>query len=428
MPSPTTAVDAAQHPVILVGLSPASVRVLERLDALGIPCVALATAREAEALAPEFRLLDVPLVRGAPPWAIELQTLPLDACGALVIASHDQSVNMDTALAARRLAPELPVLVRLDDAPLRTLLSRSAPGIEPFSAASAAAPRIAALAEAALAARPRRRGRYLAPMTLVRGMLPHPSALFWSIFVGFLAVLLPVSAYFARELRLPLFDAVYFVWVTVFSVGYGDIHLRDASVMAKSVGMAVMLLGAGFTAAMVGLMADWLLTRRLGGLQVRVAVAMRDHAVIIGAGTVGAEVARLLHRRRVPVVVVERDPDAQGVIELRSGGVPVVVGDGASTEIQALASVGEAGIVLALTESDATNIDLALRLEASAGVACMVRVQSEEIARHVAEKCAFTSLSTLTTTADAVTARVVALRAARFPRAPAANACDPAPR
>ncbi len=406
----------AVSPVILVGLQPIGLQLLLRLVADGVPCHVLATHAEIAAHGRQLESLGVEVTAGTAPWAWELSRMPLHDVGALVLSGDDESVNVDSALAARHIVPDLPIAMRIDDAALRRFVETSVPGVDVFSPATAAAPAAVDLAMRVLSEAPRtyaRRGIG----GLVRGILPRPSALFWSVFLTFLVVLLPTAWYFARELQLDYFDAVYFVWVTVLSVGYGDINLRDASWVTKAVGMAVMLFGAGFTAAMVGLMADWLLTRRLGGLFVRVAVAMRDHVVVVGAGTVGTRVAERLHDSGVRVVVVERDNESPGVARLRAAGIPVVIGDASADDVMALASVDRAGIVLAMTERDATNLHIGLELSHPArGIPCVVRLQSSEIARHVDTRCAFVSISTTAVTVDAVFDRIAVLRALRVGR------------
>ena len=406
----------AVSPVILVGLQPIGLQLLVRLVQDGVPCHVLATQGEIAAHGRQLEALGVEATAGTAPLAWELSRMPLHEVGALVLSGDDESVNVDSALAARHIVADLPIAMRIDDAALRRFVETSLPGVDVFSPATAAAPAAAELAMRVLSEAPRnvnRRGL----RGLVRGILPRPSALFWSVFLTFLAVLLPTAWYFARELHLDYFDAVYFVWVTVLSVGYGDINLREASPMTKAVGMAVMLFGAGFTAAMVGLMADWLLTRRLGGLFVRVAVAMRDHVVVVGAGTVGTRVAERLHDTGVRVVVVERDAESPGVARLRTAGIPVVIGDASADDVLALASVDRAGIVLAMTERDATNLHIGLELsQPTRNVPCVVRLQSSEIARHVDTRCAFVSISTTAVTVEAVFERIAVLRAMRVGR------------
>lgn len=401
-------------PVLLVGLQPIGLQLLLRLTAERVPCHVLATHGEMQQHGRQLVALGVDTTVGTPPWAFELSRLPLSEISAVILSGDDENVNVDAALAARHIVDDLPVAVRIDDPALRRFVETSLPGIDVFSPATAAAPAAIELALQVLSQHPRLMGRR-GVSGLVRGILPRPSALFWSVFLTFIAVLLPTAGYFARELQLPYFDAVYFVWVTVLSVGYGDINLRDASPTTKAVGMAVMLFGAGFTAAMVGLMSDWLLTRRLGGLFIRVAVVARDHIIIIGAGTVGTRVAERLHELGKRVVVVERNPESPGVSRLRAARIPVVVGDAEADEVLALASVDRAGVVLALTERDATNLHVGLELTSDdRGIPCIVRLQSVEIARHVDASCPFISISTTAATVQAVFEQVQRRRALRL--------------
>ena len=69
-----------------------------------------------------------------------------------------------------------------------------------------------------------------------------------SAILGFTVLVLASSVYFSRALGLRLLDAMYFVWTTVFTVGYGDISLYQASDEAKAVGMALMFAGAALMA------------------------------------------------------------------------------------------------------------------------------------------------------------------------------------
>ncbi|MEY3013234.1 MAG: hypothetical protein RIT45_1969 [Pseudomonadota bacterium] len=402
-------------------MEPLGLELLRRLRADGAPAGALLTHEEARDLRPVLDELGVEHEVGAPPWAWELEHMQLRNVGVLVFAGDDESVNVDAALVARHQVPDLPVLVRLDDPALRRFVEGSVPGVEVFSSATAAAPVAVERALALQQEKESRPGVRRQLAGLLRGVLPRPSALFWSVFVAFIAVLMPTAWYFSRELGLSLLDGIYFVWVTVLSVGYGDINLRDASAEAKVVGMVVMLFGSGFMAAMISLLSDWLLTRRLGSLFTRVAVHMTGHVVVVGAGTVGSRVAELLRRKGFRVVVVEADADSHNVALLRSQRIPVVVGDATIDDTLDLASVWAASVVLALTDRDSVNLHLGLRLsEPDARVPVLARITSPEIARHVEQHCPFGSISPTATTAHAVHARAVELRGSRMRGAAAA--------
>jgi Trk K+ transport system NAD-binding subunit len=178
--------------------------------------------------------------------------------------------------------------------------------------------------------------------------------------------------------------------------------------MAKVVGMGVMLLGAGFTAALVSLMADWLIARRLGSLFARVAVQMSNHAVIVGAGNVGARVAELLVERGHRVVVIERDAENPNIARLRAHHIPVVLGDASVREVLDQASSFDAGVVMALTERDAVNLHIGLTMdEADDDVPVVVRLLSPELTAHVQRTSHMHAISPVAAAADAVCALLV---------------------
>ncbi len=398
--------------VVVAGLDPLGVLVAEELARAGLRITALADDAERRRYGERLAAVDVHVVPAMAPWSDDLTRVAVEASNLLVLCADDDGANVDAALAARARAPGLPVLVRIADPALERFVRDSMSGVEVFSMASVAAPTVANLAVERLATRPRGGWPHVivASRQMLRGVMPRPSALFWSVFVAFLAMLLPASYFFSESLGLSYFDAVYFVWTTVLSVGYGDISLKESTPLAKAVGMAVMLFGAAFTAAMVGLMADWLLTRRLGSLFVRVAVRMSDHVVVCGAGSFGVQIAELLRARGLRVVVIEAAPDAPSVQRLRAQGIPVVIGDATLDDTLDLASAYSAGVVLAMTNHDAVNLHLGLRLqEESPPVPVVARVRSRLIARHVDEHCGFAAISPLLSATAHVVRRVHAL-------------------
>lgn len=77
--------------------------------------------------------------------------------------------------------------------------------------------------------------------------------------------------------------------------------------------------------------------------------------VIIGAGTVGRHIAKLLQRETVDVALIDNDLQALNDVA-ENYDVMTVYGNGANPEIQNKAGVGEAQLVLALTDSCEVNL------------------------------------------------------------------------
>ncbi|OFX21292.1 MAG: hypothetical protein A2V77_03915 [Anaeromyxobacter sp. RBG_16_69_14] len=364
---------------------------------LGTGALAMAIGRKLRALGADVQSL--PRLTAEPTGTAELRTAPGELslralCGgssrspdALVLAADDDSDNIDLVFAIREYCPDLPIVVRLFDPTLGAYLRGTLDGVTVLSVSQVAAP---VIAEAALDAmrvrgghslrrsprRGRRRPRRWWGDRVVVGML------------GALAMLIVgATAFFARALGLRWLDALYFVWATITTVGYGDIALRDASDAAKVVGMGLMFAGAASMAALFAFFTEWILERRLAVLQGRVPVRAHGHVVVAGGGNVGFRLASLLAEQGLRVVVVEIDPENRHLPILRAAAHHVIVADASAEETLDLARVGAAAAVLAVTDSDAANLRVALETRARhPGMPVVLRVESPDLSAHIRER------------------------------------------
>ncbi|MFJ2862364.1 NAD-binding protein [Kitasatospora sp. NPDC087314] len=109
----------------------------------------------------------------------------------------------------------------------------------------------------------------------------------------------------------------------------------------------------------------------------------RDHVIVVGLGNVGTRVAAQLHELGVPVVCMERDPQARGIAAARALGIPVVLGDGPFEEQLRRARLRHSRALVAVSGDDATNLEAAL--EARHGnpeVRVVVRLFDDNFAGH----------------------------------------------
>src|SRR6185369_3230547 len=85
------------------------------------------------------------------------------------------------------------------------------------------------------------------------------------------------------------------------------------------------------------------------------------------------------------LVVIERQADGRNAAALAAAGHHVIVADATNAETWQLAGLRAASVVLALTDSDAVNMQVALQAR-HAGVPVIMRADSAELAAHVAER------------------------------------------
>ena len=338
-----------------------------------------------------------------------------DATG-LVIASDDDARNVDMALTTRRLRPGLPLVIRLFDPELAAYVRATLRRAVILSLSSVAAPVLAretlrALGEAAVnpevaarAVRRRKRLRVSGRLRLDRVLLGAALTL-----VG---IITTATVFFTKTLGLRVLDALYFVWTTIMTVGYGDITLHNAPDSAKLVGMVLMLAGAAFMAVLFAFFTSWVMSQRQHALKGRFQVRWRDHVVVAGGGHMGIGVADLLAAAGRRIVVIERDEDRPHIEMLRSAGYRVIIADATKADMLELAGIKHAAAVVALTDVDSTNLHIALLARAQRpDLAIVMRAESAELSAYVNEHKDAVAVSSVDVTADEFVRN--ALRAAR---------------
>jgi len=327
----------------------------------------------------------------------------LDSASVMVLAADDDAGNVDLALTVRRTRSDLPLVVRLFDQALVTYLRGTLDRVAILSMSAMAAPVFADAAIRAMSGRagaPKVQARISRNLRLARAWL-RPDRVLVGALLSFAVLVGLSSLFFSKALELPAIDALYFVWTTVMTVGYGDITLKDTSPPVKVAGMALMFAGAAFLAVLFALFTEWVITRRLNVLRGRVRVRGHGHVVVAGGGNVGLRVAALLREKAYRVVVIERDGDSRHAGALRAAGHHVIVADATSDGVFDLAALESASAVLALTNSDAINLHIALLVRANhPDIPVVMRVVSSELSAHVSERQDAIAISPLAVAVD----------------------------
>jgi Trk K+ transport system NAD-binding subunit len=118
--------------------------------------------------------------------------------------------------------------------------------------------------------------------------------------------------------------------------------------------------GAALTAAFTAIVTNYLLRARLGGaLEVR-RIPDGGHVIVCRLGNVGYRVVEELLASDERVVVIERSADGRFVTTARRRGVPVIIGDATVRELLRQAHSPTARAVIAATDNDLANLEVAL--------------------------------------------------------------------
>jgi voltage-gated potassium channel Kch len=158
--------------------------------------------------------------------------------------------------------------------------------------------------------------------------------------------------------------------------------------------MVLMLLGTVFTGLFI-VFAAARLTRgqwvRMQGLR---PIYRRGHIVVCGSGSIGTGVIDLLLDFDKPLVVVEQSPDAALVERARDRGFDLLTGDASRDDTLDLCNLAAAHSLVALTNVDTLNLEIALCARArNPSMPIVLRIAeaafAEPIARHFDFKTTF---------------------------------------
>lgn len=159
-------------------------------------------------------------------------------------------------------------------------------------------------------------------------------------------------------LHQPVARALYSATRVIATVGPGESSGAPAGYLALS--SILMLLTIGFTALFTAGVVDRTLSSRSIGLIGSRTLPRRRHVVVVGLGQVGLRVCMRLRQFGVPVVAVERDPDAANLRLAKSAGIPVLVAHAEDRAVLQRLRLGHAIALAAMGSQDLDNVSVAL--------------------------------------------------------------------
>lgn len=401
---------------MLSGLGPLGVRTLEELSILGedvVVIAAAATDRDVEAARGSAH----GVIQGSPRDPEVLTAAGVARARAVIFTDDDDLGNIDAALAAHELNGRARLVVRIFDVEFGRRIERLFPDAVALSASALAAPGfVSAVLEEGVDRRIDILGRWFAvghspvdapgvvlplarasedgrleafpsegrdvvclmdasgaspPGSAGRLTLRHARGALVAIralALGGDARLRYLAALF---LGLTLFGGLLFAMVagTDFVEGlfnttnafFGGVSAEVAtSPGVKLFSVVLTLFGAAAVATFYAVLADAVLASRLSRVLGPTPRGMHDHVVICGLGTIGFGVAQQLRALGIPVAAVELQPNGRFLAAARDLGIAVLTGDATQPETFKALSLERARCLLAATDSDASNIEIAL--------------------------------------------------------------------
>jgi len=121
-----------------------------------------------------------------------------------------------------------------------------------------------------------------------------------------------------------------------------------------------MLLTIIFIAMFGAGVVNHILNGRRVGIVGRRVIPRKYHVVIVGLGQVGIRLCKELKLLQIPVVAIEQNENARGVLLARDLNVPVIIGNASDIRTLQRAKVGSAKALLAMASHEEDNISVAV--------------------------------------------------------------------
>lgn len=430
MAAPTDPSTPRQH-VVVVGADTTTVRLVEELTRGGEQLVVLAHGTPDQDAVAEISVLGAQVVEVHQLREDDLRRAGIDRAKSAVILGDNDVLAVRIALMIEELAPGLRIVIEMTNPRLGGKLTELIGDCTLLSSAELAAPVFVAAALATadtqtfeiggrmVAAGPRGRvgGEELAVigdsrLSGIDAVLPsvdgdivlgteligsRESFARQSGFMGAVTRVFDRRARFVVTglIMLIVLSTLYFHfggngWLASLylaltaSTATGDGELGRLPLGLRFGAVVIQLFGLVLSAGITAVIVDVLISARLAAITGGVRGKPRHHVVVCGLGRIGTSVAQRLKARGVPVVAIERREDAPGVLRARQLKIPVIIAPASDAAALEIAGISRADAVLAVTDDEAVNLEIALvAKDVNPAVRVVARMFDHDLANRV---------------------------------------------
>jgi Trk K+ transport system NAD-binding subunit len=201
-----------------------------------------------------------------------------------------------------------------------------------------------------------------------------------------MTIFLATVTYVCVNFNTSFVDALYFSVGMITGAGGKEEVAEQGADGIKVFTAIMMIVGAGVIGICYALINDFILGSRLKQAWDAVRVPTRDHYIVCGLGGIGFAIIRQLHSQGYEVVAIDSDPNNRFLHGVRSLGVPVIIEDASLPSTLKAVNVERAESLIAVTNNDMTNVEIALTAKAVAPkLATIVRSYDPQFAQSAQE-------------------------------------------
>lgn len=198
-------------------------------------------------------------------------------------------------------------------------------------------------------------------ITSLRQFQQHGQSVIVGAIVLLVVVIIATITYMSTELSLSMVDALYFSVGMITGAGGNDKVAENAPNSIKLFTVVMMLVGAAVIGIWYAMLTDFVLGTRFKQFWDAARIPQRHHYIVCGLSGVGSKIVQQLHTSGYEIVVIETDSNNKHINSVRGLGIPVIQGDASFRTILKTSNIDHAAAVLAVTNNDATNLEIALK-------------------------------------------------------------------
>jgi hypothetical protein len=211
-------------------------------------------------------------------------------------------------------------------------------------------------------------------------------SLIQKLIIGFVALILIGVVFFHYNENLSWVDSLYFVIVTVCTVGYGDINLVNASTSSKLFDIFLILTSTVFIWMIFSLVIDRLLKTQIILALGRKKYTYKNHVILCGLGRLGYFIAEELLAKNEKVIIVEQNEQGRYLDYFRQLGADVYIGDGRLAKVLSDVNVVKAKALISVISNDSLNIEIGLIARTfQPNLRLILRIFDEQMAEKIKE-------------------------------------------
>lgn len=301
---------------------------------------------------------------------------------AILVDDHDDR-NLELAIALISISARLPIVASIFNENIAPHLQAAHPNLRVLNPARVAAPVFVDALNIPL----RHELRYAPKPFPEHRAASRGDRLIRTLVSAFVLLLAAATTYFHFAEGLSWLDSLYFVSVTMSTVGYGDISLLHSSAASKLAGIGLIAVSTGFIWMIFSLTVDNIIKKRVQMALGHRKHKQRGHVIVCGLGRLGFLVAEELLGRGERVLVVERNPDSPALESLRSLGADAYIGDARFPRVLHDAGVTRAKALYSLVGNDFVNLEVGLNARSfDPGLRLILRIFDETMSRCIREQ------------------------------------------